>query len=1550
MAASVANMPADPVQVDEAKGSQTAALPSKNPYGTPRAPDDPFMSTPTSSGQPPQRFSQFDPQLFSLDAAASPAQAKRALEAHLAETERRIHDASKLGTTLVQQRRDLSKQLREVEEQQKSGEIKPELRQKLLDIEREYHEVGRESARASLGPKNMASGPGDSTASPYPADGRQRPASPSKFSTQAVDSPSKINVPSRKARNQPANGVHDSEFYAEISTSLLTQVRNLQAIIAERDENLKTVNLEKSRLEVEAEGFAQRLRSLDESEQRYKDENWNLETQTHELIAGAKQAADRERKLLQSLSTASAEKAAAEKELDELRQTSGKLGEDHSASKKHHEAELSILRRDLTVKESEGTALRRRIEELDSQNKELAAAVAGRFRHEETEAAGELDDATMDALAENTDPEASPPPSPSKGTPRHSMLESETLKSSLHHAHRMIQNLKGNIHREKTEKTELKRMLQEARDELEIRRGDGGAGGAANSAAKRKKNASDKDLFKKPAKPALLGAGRNSKDEIVLDEAWEDHTGENSPSRPRPTAAAGTPANRPLSRTGEQSTQEGSDAFETANEREGSTTNDEAFQTGAESLAGDSSDELTETEGGVARGGTLRAKPAPITTNPPMRRTGNRDSFHSTASTSTDEEEEQRTPSLPQQQQRYRLRINRGGAANRRSRTGDASSFKDSPTVAKDSPASFMSSSSQLAPPGQSLFSELGDLDGDDSEEEVDGTPSRESVLSRGSEKGSRPGTARKPPANWASAPPLPTETKDTGMMTEPWEPTPAPSSTPAGTIGAALAGTAVGAGAVAAIGDRQSPATQGTTPTSTVTGGPSHVPSGQQSTMSAINASHTEPVEPAARRAAPLRVAGIQSQDFEPVRSAPEDGGPTHPPPPAPFALSAIRAQETEPVVPAVSMPALEKPIVSSAARTDDDDNTGPPKTDDDQAARKDGGFFGSVFSWRKSQHGAPQPRIAEDRGDRERSREPDQTPATSDNATLPFRDISHNVGDRVAVTENKALASAMVQARAEMADHGAQTLLSADQIDQLMKERARRPTTGGSVPGSPSKSLSGQTTGHPLRSHRSQESVGSTGRPRARSSEQTFTREELAALRAYKRPGSSASMRSSTGMHPPLPPDHKEAIAAAAQRASLDQGSVMGPPLAPASAYRTSNQQHRPRTPSAHYQQSPSTRGGTTPRARFSSVRSDVTSPTGTRRSSVSSFASELDDRFNIRTDGMAAMPQGLEGAGANPRMIQAITQTMIGEYLWKYTRKAGRSQTSDKRHQRFFWVHPYTCTLYWSDRNPATAGRAEVKAKSVAIERVHVVSDSNEKPPALHSKSIVVKTPGRSVKFTAVTEQGHNTWFNALSYLLQRTGAGEGMRANEGERHGGQGLTAEDVDEFNPGRVGRARSRGAASLSSYNSRTTRQTSRSRAAPGATDSISSRMSQREQPGSMSRFSTILRSGTALRGSFSSRKTREESIYDASEVHDSAEDLREAVARQDREADRLENVRACCDGKHDVGSLAKRGRHASHTSRHSQNMLGNAHDNHAQQHLHEHAEEPEAGSTGVHA
>ena len=315
---------------------------------------------------------------------------------------------------------------------------------------------------------------------------------------------------------------------------------------------------------------------------------------------------------------------------------------------------------------------------------------------------------------------------------------------------------------------------------------------------------------------------------------------------------------------------------------------------------------------------------------------------------------------------------------------------------------------------------------------------------------------------------------------------------------------------------------------------------------------------------------------------------------------------------------------------------------------------------------------------------------------------------------------------------------------------------------------------------------------------------------------------------------------------------------------------------------------------------------------QSSVTSFASELDNRFNMPGVGTGMMPGGL-GPNSDPRMIQAITQTMIGEFLWKYTRKTGRGEMSENRHRRYFWVHPYTRTLYWSDLDPTTVGqKSELKAKSIPIEAVRVVTDDNPMPPGLPRKSLVVISPGRTVKFTCTTSQRHETWLNALSYLLLRTNE----EALSGTESMAEHITADDVDEFNP-QVGQARVRAPVryaprrSLSSYNSRSVRNESPamglSMNIPTLTASKrSTPVSQRPPGGTLTRLSGYWKSSQAFSSLRSRRTVVTPDVYENDEVHDSAEDVRAMIERQDREADRLENVRACCDGKHDVGTLTR--------------------------------------------
>ena len=135
---------------------------------------DPFVSRPTiapaASNRP--RYSHFDTQLFALGPGASPEQAQRALEAHLADTERRLNEASKLGNALVQQRMELTERLKEVEKLKADGELTTELKQKLVEIEKDFHDVARESARAFLPKQRIPSNEAAAAGSPFVPDAK----------------------------------------------------------------------------------------------------------------------------------------------------------------------------------------------------------------------------------------------------------------------------------------------------------------------------------------------------------------------------------------------------------------------------------------------------------------------------------------------------------------------------------------------------------------------------------------------------------------------------------------------------------------------------------------------------------------------------------------------------------------------------------------------------------------------------------------------------------------------------------------------------------------------------------------------------------------------------------------------------------------------------------------------------------------------------------------------------------------------------------------------------------------------------------------------------------------------------------------------------------------------------------------------------------------------------------------------------------------------------------------------------------------------------------
>ncbi|KAL6927578.1 hypothetical protein ACO0SA_004200 [Hanseniaspora valbyensis] len=125
---------------------------------------------------------------------------------------------------------------------------------------------------------------------------------------------------------------------------------------------------------------------------------------------------------------------------------------------------------------------------------------------------------------------------------------------------------------------------------------------------------------------------------------------------------------------------------------------------------------------------------------------------------------------------------------------------------------------------------------------------------------------------------------------------------------------------------------------------------------------------------------------------------------------------------------------------------------------------------------------------------------------------------------------------------------------------------------------------------------------------------------------------------------------------------------------------------------------------------------------------------------------------GGFSNDKIIVSLTQTVIGEYLYKYYNKFG--VFSKQRHERYFWIHPFTMTLYWSVKNPSKDNNKNLmdnKTKGVSIVGVEIVNDPNPYPPGLYNKSIIILTKdGKNVKITCPTMQRHKVWLRSLRYL--------------------------------------------------------------------------------------------------------------------------------------------------------------------------------------------------------
>ncbi|KAI9836879.1 MAG: hypothetical protein M1819_001044 [Sarea resinae] len=148
----------------------------------------------------------------------------------------------------------------------------------------------------------------------------------------------------------------------------------------------------------------------------------------------------------------------------------------------------------------------------------------------------------------------------------------------------------------------------------------------------------------------------------------------------------------------------------------------------------------------------------------------------------------------------------------------------------------------------------------------------------------------------------------------------------------------------------------------------------------------------------------------------------------------------------------------------------------------------------------------------------------------------------------------------------------------------------------------------------------------------------------------------------------------------------------------------------------------------------------------------------------------------SGPQTSVVEAIAQTMVGEWMWKYVRRrksfgvaespqAGWEGKGEEistsisgnglRHKRWVWLAPYERAVMWSSKQP-TSGSALLgkSGRKLVIQSVLDVKDDTPFPKGAggtaFNRSILILTPARALKFTATSRERHYVWLTALSFL--------------------------------------------------------------------------------------------------------------------------------------------------------------------------------------------------------
>ncbi|THH09215.1 hypothetical protein EW145_g2167 [Phellinidium pouzarii] len=223
------------------------------------------------------RSPQADTENFFRDGVAptSADDMRQYLQSLLDSKEKQLQKAGALGQRVLAQQMELEERVRQLQdidgESAKVGEVSSEIRLRYRDLANTLKAWDEENVHLSSTFGN--------------ADVVQPQPSPTPDLSQNLslnDQPAPSASQSRRAKNA-ARRANDVEFAFEIGSGLLTEVRRLQSILAERDKAVQDMKEEKDDLEKAVYSLQSALRAQEQNSDKFKEENWNLEVSLHEM-------------------------------------------------------------------------------------------------------------------------------------------------------------------------------------------------------------------------------------------------------------------------------------------------------------------------------------------------------------------------------------------------------------------------------------------------------------------------------------------------------------------------------------------------------------------------------------------------------------------------------------------------------------------------------------------------------------------------------------------------------------------------------------------------------------------------------------------------------------------------------------------------------------------------------------------------------------------------------------------------------------------------------------------------------------------------------------------------------------------------------------------------------------------------------------------------------------------------------------------------------------------------------------------------------------------